>query len=104
MTLPLPVEDSAVTELPAPRSYTFCQEQVLSVQTVFQPAVLTQTSSPPMTQTSAFCWSCISGVQNRAPGSQSDRRAIPTAAWPLQVGVRKSAKVCPPSVEEYVAP
>src|SRR5579859_2105799 len=104
MTWPLPVEDSAVTELPAPRSYSFCQEHVVSVQVVFQPAVLTHTSWPPMTHTFTFCWSGMSGVRKRGSGSQSGRGVTPTVAWPAQVGDRKSANEWPPSVEEYAAP
>src|SRR5271166_2335063 len=104
MTLPLFADDSAVTALPVPVLYTGVHEQAVSVQLVFQPSVVTHTYWPPVTHTSGFCWSGTSGVTNRAFGSQSDLGVTPTSAWPTQVGLTKSAKQCPPSVEEYIVP
>ena len=76
----------------------------MSVQLVCQPAVVTQTYSPPVSQTFLFCWSGTSGVTNRAAGSQSDLGVSPTVACATQVGLTSSANEWPPSVEEYIVP
>src|SRR5579872_44622 len=104
MMLPAPAEDKAVTAWPAPVSKTLVQEHAVSVQLVCQPAVLTQTSRPPMSQTFLFCWSGTTGVTNRAPASQSGLGVRPTVACATQVGETKSANEWPPSVEEYIVP
>ena len=80
MVRPPPAEDSAVTAWPAPVSNTGLQEHDVSVQLVFQPALVTHTSCPPVSHTFLFCWSIVSGVTNRAFGSQSARGVTPTVA------------------------
>ena len=87
-------DDSAVTALPAPVSYTFFHEHAVLVQAVFQPSEVTQTSSPPVIQTFLFCWSMVSGVTNRAAGSQPGRGppGSPVIDWAAHVGLMKSLK------------
>src|ERR1700745_1101591 len=98
MILPPLAEDRAVTALFAPVSNTLVHEQALSVQLVFQPAVLTHTYRPPSSQTLLRCWSWMTGVTNRALGSQPGLGVSPSmAACAKQVGLTKSANECPPS-------
>src|SRR5215469_4192949 len=106
MMPPLLADDSAVTALPPPVSNTDVQEQAVLVHAVFHPSVDTQTSSPPISQVLAFCWSWVIGVQNLAFGSQSDLGppGSPVMLWAAQVGLTKSANECPPSVVLYIVP
>src|SRR5579863_227006 len=106
MMLPPPAEDRAVTAWPAPVSYTFRQEQAAWVQAVFHPSELTQTNSPPISQTFLFCKSGTRGVTNRAAGSQSGLGppASPVMPWASQVGEMKSLNECPPLVLVYIVP
>src|SRR5579862_7828859 len=99
-------EDRAVIALPAPVSYTLCHEHAVFVQAVFQPSEVTHTSSPPVSQTFLFCWSMVSGVTNRAAGSQSARGPPerPVIDWAAHVGLMKSLNAWPPLVDEYMVP
>src|SRR5229473_6304451 len=101
MIAPPLADESAVTALPDPVSYTFDHEQAEFVQLVFHPSAVTQTYLPPMSHTFLFCWSWIIGVTNRALGSQSGRGPPlnPVIACDTQVGLTKSANEWPPSVE-----